>query len=196
MPTRNLPTGEEPPKGFESIVGLEAPADGLQVNCVLLSQLARIELTEIEDLRAKALSAVRNLTGLTNKPATFEREVNIISDRSASDKLLFRAYTDKQLVGYALVICGWPQTGDWTIQHLNIDPQRRGMGIGSTIVRTIEEYAASSEVAADNLLAIPVQKSGTGFWADMGYTLETGRHLIKLADLDHEIITYRKELAD
>jgi GNAT superfamily N-acetyltransferase len=155
-----------------------------------------MELAEIEQLRARALAAARNLVGFTNEPVSFEREVSIIPDRSASDKLLFRAYRGNSLLGYALVITGWPEAGDWVIQHMNIDPEHRGEGIGSNIVRKVEKFAASSEVEATRLFAIPVQKSGTGFWADMGYTSETGRHLISIDGLDHEVITYCKDVAE
>jgi GNAT superfamily N-acetyltransferase len=88
----------------------------------------------------------------------------------------------------------WPAAGEWVIQHMIIDPGHRGQGIGSTIVGTVERYALGSEVDATSIFAIPVQKSGTGFWNDMGYTVETGRRPIKIADLDHELIIYRKEL--
>jgi hypothetical protein len=45
-----------------------------------------------------------------------------------------------------------------------------------------------------NIFAIPMEESGAVFWQDMGYTTEAGRHPIKVADLDHELTVYRKEL--
>jgi GNAT superfamily N-acetyltransferase len=194
MPMRPLPTGEEPPKGFESIVDTARVDDALRIDMVVLSHLARVEMSEIELLRSKSLSAISSLVGLANEKTPFEREMNIIPDISPSDKMLFRAYFEKQLVGYALVIIGWPRDAEWVIQHMIIDPDYRLKGIGSSIVAHIEAFARSSEVDATSIFAIPIQRSGTAFWNDMGYVNETGRTQISIAGLDHDLIVLRKEL--
>ena len=194
MPKKSLPTGEEPPKGFESVKKTPCPDDGLRHDCVFISQLAKIEFAEIEAMRKLAFARIISYTGLTNEIIPFEREVSLLPGKEASDKLLFRAYGGKQLVGYALVVIGWPNTGDWVIQHLVIHPEYRLQGIGSAIVRKIEDFAHRSEVEAMNIFAIPMEESGAVFWQDLGYTTEAGRHPIKVADLDHELIVYRKEL--
>jgi GNAT superfamily N-acetyltransferase len=194
MPTRPLPTGEEAPKGYESIVNRKPQVDGLRVDCAFISQLARIERAEIEAMRELAFSGIDSLAGLTNKVISFEREINILPGAEASDKLLFRAYRDKILVGYALVVIGWPDKGEWVIQHLIINPEFRMQGVGSTIVRKVEKFALDSEVEAKNIFAVPVEERGTRFWEDMGYTAETKRLPIKIANLDHELMLHRKEL--
>lgn len=197
MPNVSLPTGEEPPKGFETLVNHDqTPKDEIRIDCVFLSQFSSIELAEIETLRSKALDTISNLVGLTNETLSFERETNLLPDKSASDKMLFRAYKDGQLAGYALVINGWPNPCEWVIQHMIIDPEYRLQGIGSTIVSAIERYALSSEIEATSIFAIPLEKKGKDFWGFVGYTIETHRRLIKLAGLDHELIVYRKELAE
>jgi GNAT superfamily N-acetyltransferase len=194
MPLRPLPTGEEPPKGYESIVNRKPQVDGLRVDCAFINQLARIERAEIETLRKLAFSGISSLAGLTNNVIPFEREISILPGAEVSDKLLFRAYQDKTLVGYALVVIGWPDKGGWIIQHLIINPDFRMQGVGSTIVRKVEKFALDSEVEAENIFAVPVEERGTQFWEDMGYVAEAGRLPIKVAHLDHELTLYRKEL--
>ncbi|MDR1082537.1 MAG: GNAT family N-acetyltransferase [Coriobacteriales bacterium] len=194
MPKKPLPTGEEPPKGYESIINRKPQARDLRVDCAFISQLASIELAEINSMRKQAFSGIESLVGLTNEPNSFEREISILPGKEASDKLLFRAYRDKALVGYALVVIGWPNKGNWVIQHLIINPQHRQQGIGSTIIRKVEKFALESEVEATSLFAIPLEERGVLFWQNMGYTTETGRLPIKIANLDHELIIYRKEL--
>jgi GNAT superfamily N-acetyltransferase len=194
MPIKPLPTGEEPPKGYESLVGLGVEDDAVRVNCVILSQLASIELAEIENMRAEALDSIKNLVGLTSESLSFEHETNILPNVSPSDKMLFRAYKGKALAGYALVVNGWPQPCSWVIQHMIINPSYRLQGVGTTIVAAIERYAQSSEVATTSIFAIPIEKSGLNFWGLAGYTVETSRHPIKVDNLDHELVVYRKEL--
>jgi GNAT superfamily N-acetyltransferase len=194
MSTKPLPTGEEPPKGYESLIS-ESPLNGeLRVNCAFISQLAKIEIAEVEAMRRQAFSGVESLIGLAHKPDSFEREMRFLPDKEDSDKLLFRAYRNKTLVGYALVVIGWPCKGEWVIQHLVINPDFRLQGVGSAIVRKVEDYAVRSEVEATSLFAIPLEKKGANFWQNIGYTVEAGRHPIKIGSIDRELIIYRKEL--
>ena len=188
-----LPTGEEPPKGYESVVSPQTLADDIQIDCAFISQLAKIELAEIEAMRKMAFSDVDSLAGLTNEILSFEQEINILPGKEDSDKLLFRAHRENSLIGYALVVIGWPQQGDWIIQHLIIHPEHRFKGIGSSIVARIENFALRSEVEASGILAIPLEESGAKFWQNIGYTHETGRQPINFAGLDHELTIYRKE---
>jgi GNAT superfamily N-acetyltransferase len=164
------------------------------VNCAFISQLARIERAEIEAMRKRAFSDIESLAGLTNEIISFEQEISILPGKEASDKLLFRAYQDKTLIGYALVVIGWPSKGAWVIQHLVIDPEFRLKGVGSAIVQKVEDFALRSEVGATGVFAIPLEKRGFKFWQDLGYIAETGRSPAKIASLDHELVVYRKEL--
>jgi GNAT superfamily N-acetyltransferase len=188
-----MPTGEEPPKGYESLI--EKPkTDDVQVKGVFASQLAKSERAEIDALRRKALSSINSLVGLTNDILTFEDEINVIAEKNLSDKMLFLARKDTVLAGYALVVIGWPNPGVWTIQHMVINPDNRLQGVGTTIVQKVEGYALTSEVASENIFAIPIERAGTGFWKFLGYTVETGRLPVRVAGLDHELVICRKEL--
>jgi GNAT superfamily N-acetyltransferase len=194
MPKKPLPTGEEPPKGYESILSKKPQVDGLRIDCAFISQLARIELAEIEAMRKRAFSNIGSLVGLTNEITSFEEEISILPGKEGSSKLLFRAYSEKALIGYALVVIGWPNKGDWVIQHLIIDPLFRLQGVGSSIVRKAEKYALDSEVESTNIFAIPLQEKGIRFWQDMGYAVESERDPLSTVELDHELILCRKRL--
>jgi GNAT superfamily N-acetyltransferase len=194
MPTKPLPTGEEPPRGYESILSKKPQVAGLRVDCAFISQLAKIERAEIEAMRKRAFSGVGSLVGLTDEVTSFEQEINILPGKEASSKLLFRAYQDKTLTGYALVVIGWPDKSGWVIQHLIIDPEFRLKGVGSTIVRKVEEFALRSEVEATGLFAIPLEERGVRFWQDLGYSAENERSPVKVAGLDRSPIIFRKDL--
>jgi GNAT superfamily N-acetyltransferase len=194
MPLKPLPTGEEPPRGYESILNKKPQVNDVRVDCAFISQLARIELAEIDAMRKKAFFGINSLAGLTNELISFEREISILPGQEASDKLLFRAYQDKTLIGYALVVIGWPDKGAWVIQHLVINPEFRLQGVGSTIVRKAEKFALDSEVETTSIFAIPLEERGRRFWQDMGYAVATERYPLEFDKLDHKLIIYRKEL--
>jgi len=194
MKKKTLPTGEEPPKGYESVINLGTIDDSLHIDSVVISQLAKIERSEIEALRSKALAPINTLIGLVDDTLTFEQELDIIPAKSSTEKLLFRAYLGKELVGYALVIIGWPERGEWVIQHMIVNPEHRLKGIGSSIVNGIEEYAISSEVEANSIFAVPIQESGTLFWNNMGYSKATGSIRFELDNLNHDLTIFRKEI--
>jgi GNAT superfamily N-acetyltransferase len=194
MPKNPLPTGEEPPKGYESLLSNKQLTDDIRVGCAYISQLASIELAEIEAMRKLAFSSVDSLIGLTNEILSLEQELDLLPGKDASDKLLFRAHIDNVLAGYALVVTGWPQKGAWVIQHLVISPNYRLRGVGSFIVSRIENFARRSEVKASSILAVPLEMRGIQFWKDVGYTIESGRLPVNIDGLDHELIIYRKEL--
>jgi GNAT superfamily N-acetyltransferase len=193
MPKNPLPTGEEPPKGYESILDRRPQVDGLRVDCAFISQLAKIELVEIEAMRKRAFSGISSLVGLTDEVISFEREISILPGANASDKLLFRAYQEKTLAGYALVVIGWPESGGWVIQHLVIDPNFRLQGVGSSIVRKVEKFALSSEVEMTELFAVPLEEKGRLFWQELGYVEETRGRTVTIGNLKHKPIIYRKE---
>ncbi|MDR3136564.1 MAG: GNAT family N-acetyltransferase [Coriobacteriales bacterium] len=193
MVKKPLPTGEEPPRGYETLVRLQT-AETLKVNLVTYTQLARTEKTAIENLRSRALSNIGAYIGLSNAPMTFEQEVQLIDGRANSDKMLARGYFGNMLAGYALIVLGWPEPSYWLIQHMIIDPTRRNLGIGTAILDNIERYALESEVDASSILAVPIQHSGKDFWKSHGFTAEAFRQHIKVANIDHEIVVYRKEL--
>jgi GNAT superfamily N-acetyltransferase len=194
MKRKPLPTGEEPPKGYESVMHLATIDDSIRVHGLILSQISRSERYEVDALRAKAFAKVREYIGLASDPPDFESEKGVIAERSDSDKLLFRAHLNKQLVGYAFVVTGWPHQTSWLIQHIVIDPDFRLKGIGSALLEKIEDYAASSEIDAKSIYAIPIQKSGIDFWRDHGYTKASQEHFLQHSLLDRELIIYSKEV--
>ncbi|MDR0888895.1 MAG: GNAT family N-acetyltransferase [Coriobacteriales bacterium] len=192
MPSK-LPTGEEPPKGFETLIETRS-GEGLRIDCVLVSQLSHLELREVKDLRNKALARIMDAAGVMNEHIDFEDEVGLVPDKDVYDKLLFRAYYAGALVGGALVFMGYPQNGQWSIMHIIIDPDCEFGGIRSGLVDVIEQYARDSKAASTSIFAIPLVRKGMGFWEEMGYVEKTSEEPIRIAGLDHELVVYNKEL--
>jgi GNAT superfamily N-acetyltransferase len=194
MPS-NLPTGEEPRKGFEALAQAKT-GDAIRVHGTFLSQLATSELHELEALRRKSFERAReHYIGLSNEPQSFEVECNIIDGKSASDKMLFRAWWGHDLVGYALLVIGYPANGQWLIQHMIIDPDIRLQGVGTALIDAVEHYAQDAALPSNHMFAIPLQKSGIDFWEQRGYHPCSTPQVVRVDMLDHEVNVFQKELS-
>ncbi|MCL1880516.1 MAG: GNAT family N-acetyltransferase [Actinomycetia bacterium] len=188
-----MPTGEEPPKGFEALA-TEKPAPGsIDVRAAFTTQLAGIEIAEIEKLRVAAMANIANAIGTARVDISFADELDILKPSEDAAKMLFRAYRNDELVGYALVIIGWPQKPDWIIQHMIVNPNNRLQGVGTAIVSKIETDAQDAEVATDNLYVIPIDQNGLGFWQMRGYNQQSESYEIKIADRKRNISIYHKK---
>ena len=113
-----MPTGEEPPKGFEGYFNdkkARAAQGDLTINCVTLSQMAPGEIAELDELRTRALDNYCATTGNEVRRIPIEEELELApSGSTPSDKLIFRAYQKGTLVAYAHVLCGWPKHNEWS----------------------------------------------------------------------------------
>ncbi|MCL2883774.1 MAG: GNAT family N-acetyltransferase [Coriobacteriia bacterium] len=188
-----MPTGEEAPPGYELFNQKQAAPTDIIVNSVFVSQLAEIEVVELEQLRQLAMRGIVESIGTTHEDLSFEEELNILPGTDDSDRMLFRAYRDHRLVGYALLVIGWPKREDWVIQHMIINPENRLQGIGTAIVSTVESYARHSQ-SPDKvcLSAIPIDQSGRSFWALRGYTDEPATYQVPIAGEVKEILVVKK----
>lgn len=193
----SLPTGQEKPKGYESVYEDDERSQIAQdIDCVMVSQLSRSELAEIESLRSRALQPVISNLSDHYRDFTFDQEIRLWPEgKTLSDKMLFRYYQQNTLCGYALVVIGWPTSEEWAIQHLIIDPEMKLHGIGSAIVTKVEKYAYDSTAVATSMVAIPIDPAASGtFWSFLGYQDEASRKTVRLDGRNYDVIYYRKAL--
>lgn len=207
MISKPLPTGDETPQGFEDFYEdmRRDSAGGKQsrVSRVSATQLSRSEVSELERLRKRSLEALEQrlearLEGhqIDNRgfELTFEREMNLWpEDKTPTDKLVFREFSDDGLRGYALVVRGWPSAMSWTIQHLIIDPNHRLKGIGAKIVQSIELDALQSTESTTNLFAVPIASSGDSFWEFNGFKA-SGTRDVSFKNKEYSINVYAKKI--
>ncbi len=194
-----LPTGDEPPKGFERYVEDKwraASRTGVQIGYVGMNQLSRPEIVELEKLRDRALENFMSATGHELHPLPIEEELELAPEgKSISDKLLFRAYNDGTLVAYAHVIMGWPKSDEWAIEQLLLDPVHRLQGIGSRLIAEVEEVARTAEVKATSILSLPTRPDSESFWKHVGYTDKTEELAEDLGNAKDFVNILRKELS-
>jgi len=193
MANTNLPTGNELPVGYEKLIEDLARKDAeIRVDRVAATQLTSIEIRELESIRKSAIERIREAVGNRGFEITFDREMNLWPARkSPSDKLLFRAYGEGMLMGYALVVRGWPGPRDWTIQHLIIDPELRMRGVGKTVIEAIEADARKAE-SIESIVAVPIVKENDTFWAFLGYEDGGTLKVILENGLEFDVGVFRK----
>jgi len=188
-----MPTGEEAPPGYELFNQKQVSPTDIVVNSVFVSQLAEIEVVELEQMRDLAMQGTMERIGTTQEDLSFAEELNILPNTDDSDRMLFRAYRNHRLVGYALLVIGWPKREDWVIQHMIINPENRLQGIGTAIVSTVESYAIHSQ-SPDKvcLSAIPIDQGGRSFWALRGYTDESATYQVPIAGEIRDILVVKR----
>jgi GNAT superfamily N-acetyltransferase len=190
----SMPVGDETPKGYEAFADTEPAPSQMKVKAALVSQLASLEIAEIENLRARAIAPAAEVIGTVRENLSLRQELNILGNIDDSGKMLFRAYRDQTLVGYALIIIGWPDKCSWVIQHMIIDPELRLQGIGSAIIDKVEDYAESSSVEPGSLYAVPIEERGKDFWTFRGYTEVAGSYRVQIAGKSVNLFLCRKDL--
>lgn len=172
-----MPTGEEPPKGFEGYFDskkVRAAQRDLYITCVTLAQLTPAEIAELDELRTRALDNYVATTGNEVCRTSIEEELALTPKGTASaDKLVFRAYQKDVLVAYAHVLCGWPKPNEWTVEQLLLDPTHRLKGIGTKVITAIENLARTAEVRAASILSLPSRPGAQTFWSHLGYEDKT-----------------------
>ena len=181
-----MPTGEEPPKGFEGYFNdkkTRAAQGDLVINCVTVSQMAPAEIVELDELRTRALDNYCATTGNEVRRIPIIEELELAPKGSTpSDKLVFRAYQRGELVAYAHVLCGWPEANEWTVEQLLLDPTYRLKGIGTKVIGAIENLARTAEVRAASILSLPSRPGAQSFWEHLGYEDKTSELADELGD--------------
>jgi GNAT superfamily N-acetyltransferase len=193
-----MPTGDEPPKGFEKLYEdrKAVPEIGtITIDSVAASQLAAIEVKEIEHLRLRARAFYLDHLGIQAMPFSLEDMLLFAPQgRSISDKLIFRSYSHKFLAAYSHVLTCWPKSDEWTFMALILDPSFRDQGIGAGMLSEIEKEARDAGVVAVCIAWVDSYETEGNFGETAGYTTEIDRFNWTMGTISREIILYRKEL--
>ncbi len=164
-----IPTNDNMADAYEMVLRGSMPKSGVKVTRVSATQLSSLELREIEGVRKIAIEKIRDIVGDRGFEFTFAHEMDLWPrEKTPSDKLVFRCYSDGQLVGYALVVRGWPDSSRWTIQHLILHPGHRGMGYGSALIAGVEKDALDTTQTVNEIMVVPLRPTSE-FFDGVGY---------------------------
>ena len=193
MVAKPLPTGQEPPRGYEALLAdLGKDYDALRIDRVAATQLSSLEKREIKRIRDKAFALLRTASGAAELGFSFEDELALWPrGKDASDKLIYRGYYEGALCGYAVVVTGWPEPSSWTIQHIVVDPDYRHRGGGLYVVRAIEQDILETTEGIDELVSFPLALTDNGFWPNLGFVKDKGMN-VTWGGQDYMLEAYRK----
>ena len=166
------------PKGFDAYFAdkkLKSQREKAQVDCKSVLFLTKEEISELEDMRARALDEYCKEYGICLESKDIEEELAALPDRlKLSDKLIFRMSDQGVLLAYALVFCSWPKIEEWTIEQLYINPDYKRQGLGSKLINQIENVARPAEIKATSILSAPKRPKAESFWKTIGYREQEG----------------------
>lgn len=175
----SMPTGEEPPKGYEDYVRYEAEESrnkGLVVDHALSSQLASVERDELKDFFDRHSDDVRIYSAALSAGKGTEFTFGPVKQLTAfgltlTDMMVIRAYENGVLAGYAYVVYGWSDADNWLVDFMVVDPARLTEStpdqVAELIIKRATEYLAHAGRPARLFAVSP--KAAAGFWQAQGF---------------------------
>lgn len=156
-------------RDYNSLIMDSEDKSGIRITRTAATQLTKLELREIEHLREIAIDRIRTAVGDRGFTFTFEHEMDLWPEgKTPSDKMVFRCFSDGELIGYALVVRGWPEKTQWTVQHMIVHPDHRNQGFGTHMMQGIEDDALKHTESIDTINALPLHVVNE-FYGYLGY---------------------------
>lgn len=169
MVDETVSANENADRDYESIIREAENKVGVKISRTSATQLTSLELREIEHVREIAIDRIRTAVGDRGFTFTFQHELELWPEgKTPSDKMVFRCFSDGELVGYALVVRGWPEKTQWTIQHMIVHPDYKNQLIGTSMIQGIEADALDHTESIDTINALPLH-SVNEFYGYLGY---------------------------
>lgn len=166
-----------------------------QVDCRAISQLRGSDRAVLADVRYRALENLGRTVGEDLDVGTFEQELKSVPHGvKLADKLVFRIYDEGTLLGYALVISGWPKTDEWAVERMYLDPNSSRNGIGSKLIHQIENLARTAEARGVCIFTVVAHPEWDSFWKAIGYEDDTDEIKRGLVSPFEFVKAHRKEL--
>jgi GNAT superfamily N-acetyltransferase len=157
--------------------------------------LSHGDLVEIDGLRQRASDF---FCEVGDRPPTIESLVADLDDLpegyTRADECMYRAYVGGVLVGYAEVLRGYEDAGQWIIGIALVDQALRGRGIGRAIVEAVAQDACAAGVKALAVGVIATREGSLRFWRREGFTHEVRRRTLSIGDHQHEIVRLQRRL--
>lgn len=155
------------------------------------------DLAEIHDLRTRAADFFCELGDDPPTPESFQSDLDELPEGfSRSDEVIYRAYRDGRLLGYAEVLRGYERADQWTVGIVLVDAAGRGSGIGHTIVEAIATDALHAGMGSLAAGVIALRKRSLSFWRREGLAREVRRRPITVAGTATEVIRLEHALGN
>ncbi|WP_409227313.1 GNAT family N-acetyltransferase [Gudongella sp. SC589] len=107
--------------------------------------------------------------------------------KDMEDKLVLGVYGNELLIGVVEMVRDYKVPGEWIIGLLLIDPDRRGISLGSAIHDYIREYVSLNGGSILRIGVIEENIKGMNFWKKLGYQ-EVERKEQSFGNKEHTVI--------
>jgi GNAT superfamily N-acetyltransferase len=96
--------------------------------------------------------------------------IDLPPGKGYEDKCLLGIYAAEQrLVGVFDAIRHYPESGEWFIGLLLLEPEQRGQGLGARIYRVFAQWAGTQGAQGIRLAVLEQNVKGERFWLRLGF---------------------------
>ena len=164
-------------------------AVALRVTRTEVVALSDADLAEIHDLRTRAADFFVEVGDPPPTPASFEADLDDLPKGfTRRDEVIYRAYLETRVAGYAEVLRGFVHPEQWMIGIALVDAALRGRGIGRALVAAVAEDARAAGIASLATGVIALRERSLAFWVREGFTTEVRRRPIVIGGVETEVI--------
>jgi GNAT superfamily N-acetyltransferase len=169
--------------------------DGVSISRTEVTDLKSGDLESVHDLRCRAADFFVEVGDDPPSIESLSEDLDDLPDGfSRSDEVMYRAYRNGVLLGYAEVLRGFARPGQWIIGIVLVDEASRGQGIGRALVDAVARDA--QHAGADSLAAGVIASRGRSlrFWNREGFTVERLRRPITVCGVETDVIRLERAL--
>ncbi len=157
--------------------------------------LGEADLAEIHDLRLRAADFFVEVDDPPPTPASFQADLDDLPDGfTRVDEVIYRAYRDGRLAGYAEVLRRFAHEGQWMIGIVLVDVDMRSRGVGRRIVAAIADDARAAGISSLAAGVIALRERSLAFWHREGFTTQVRRREITIGDVQTEVVRLERRV--
>ncbi len=170
---------------------------GIAIERTEVLGLKESDLFEIHDLRSRAADFFTETGDPPPTPESLQADLDDLPDGySRADEVMYRAYLDDRLTGYAEVLRGFAHERQWIIGILLVDPALRGRAVGRAVVEAVADDARAAGMESVAVGVISTRERSLAFWVREGFTTEVSRRPIVIEGLEAEVVRLERHLAE
>lgn len=149
-----------------------------------------LEIKDYEEKYVEQISAliIQNIININSKDYGMERAKKIAQDFTveklkntlSNRKKVYVSLIDNKVVGTAGLDKSWDSDDEYWILSVFVKPENHGQGIGTKLIRKIEEFASTMPIKK---LIIPASITAHEFYYKLGYRYKDGKKELNDEDM-------------
>lgn len=130
-------------------------------------------------------------------PGPAERQSTFIAlpeGKTYDDKFTFVLLFEDTVVGDLDLIRDYPESGEWWLGVLLLDPSIRGLGLGSDLVAVFSSWVKENGGRALRLAVATQDADALRFWQKLGFEEIERRTNVRQGSKDNELVVLRRHI--